>query len=398
VARPLISVFGVEDTTVQVVWRALPATEVCLAAGDRAVAVRATEPAYLRRRARPPRPLAQGPDAVGGPGAVVIDGLQPETDYALTVAATGRARRVVTRFTTLPTPPGRLLCRFATINDIHIGNRRFGGFNNIEDVWPLPPGWETHSVRCAKAAITEAMAWGAEALVVKGDLTNDGEPVEFREVGRLLAGWPVPIEVTMGNHEFHDRHLDPRTLLAEAGIEVPCEPWSRDLPGIRLILGLTPVPGHRYGAIDARQCARLAGLARQAPAAAFVALHHQPQRWRLPIQYPPGIPGPQATALLDALARANPATMVGTGHTHRHRRHRHGPVVVAETGSTKDYPGTWTGYAVHQGGIRQVVRRIASPEVMGWTEATYWALGGLWGRWSPGTLAQRCFSHTWPPR
>jgi 3',5'-cyclic-AMP phosphodiesterase len=393
-----MSVFAVEDTSVQVVWRALPAAEVCLEAGDQRVRVGATEPAWLRRRGQPPRQLAHDRGAVGGPGAVVIDGLQPATDYALTTAAAGRPRRVVARFSTLPTPPGRLLCRFATINDIHIGDRRFGGLNNMEDVWPLPPDWETYSLRCARAAINEALAWGTEALIVKGDLTSNGEPVEFSEVGRLLAGWPVPIEVTMGNHEFHDRDVDPRPLLTAAGINVPRQPWSRDLPGIRLVLGLSPVPGHRHGAVDARQRTQLATLAGEAPGAAFVALHHQLQRWRLPNQYPPGIPGPQATALLDALGRANPATMVGTGHTHRHRRHRHGTVVVAETGSTKDYPGTWTGYAVHEGGIRQVVRRIAAPEVIGWTESTYWALGGVWGRWSPGTLAQRCFSHTWPSR
>jgi 3',5'-cyclic-AMP phosphodiesterase len=396
VARPLISVFAVEDTAAQVVWRALPAAEVCLQAGDVTVRVTATDPACLRRRGRPTRQLAEGPDAVGGPGAVVLEGLEPATHYTLTLAARGMPRRVVTRFTTLPPPPGRLLSRFATLNDIHIGDRRFGGLNNIEDVWPLPPGWDTYSVRCARAAMTEAVAWGAEAVIIKGDLTSEGAPLEFREVARLLAGWPVPIEVTLGNHEFHDRDIDPRVLLAEHGIEVPAEPWSRDLPGIRLVFGLSPVPGRRYGAIDAEQCAQLAALTRQAPGAAFVALHHHPQRWRMPIQYPPGIPGPQANALLDALARANPATLVGSGHTHRHRRHRHGPVVVVETGSTKDYPGTWAGYAVHEGGIRQVIRRIAAPEVISWTEGTFWALGGMWGLWSPGTLAQRCFSQHWP--
>jgi len=398
VARQLISVFAVEDTTAQVVWRALPAREVCLSAGGRAVHVVATEPAWLRRKGKPPRPLADGPFEVGGPGGAVIDGLLPATDYDLTVAAAGARPQVVARFTTLPSPPGRLLCRFATINDIHIGERRFGAIHNIEDVKPLPPGWETYSLRCARAAISDAVAWGAEALVVKGDLTRDGAPAEFRDVGRLLAGWPVPIEVTLGNHDFHDLHVEPRALLAESGIDVPYEPWSRDLPGIRLILGLSPIPGRRHGAVDAHQSAQLASLAGQSVAAAFVALHHQPQRWRLPNQYPPGIPGPEANALLDALALANPATLVGTGHTHRHRRHRHGTVVVVETGSTKDYPGTWTGYAVHEGGIRQVARRITAPEVISWTESTYWALGGLWGRWSPGPLAERSFSHTWPSR
>ncbi len=397
-SRPLISVFAVEDTAAQVVWRALPGEAVTLAAGDRSVAVRATPPAWLRRKGCPPRRLANRSDAVGGPGAVVIDGLAPATTYTLIVSGPGLGRREVTRFTTLPSPPGRLLYRFATVNDIHIGERHFGGFRSIEDVWPLPEDWQTYTIRCAQAAIEEALAWGAQTLVVKGDLTRDGEPVEFREAAALLTAVPIPIEVTLGNHEYHDPYVNGRAILSKAGIDVPTEAWSVDVPGVRLILGHSPIPGHKAGMIDPEQRARLAELAGGAPAAAFVALHHQPQRWRLPNQYPPGIPGPQATALLDALAAANPATMLASGHTHRHRRHRHGPLVAVETGSTKDYPGTWAGYAVHEGGIRQVIRRVADPAAIGWTESTYWALAGVWGKWSPGPLSQRCFTHIWPVR
>jgi hypothetical protein len=72
--------------------------------------------------------------------------------------------------------------------------------------------------------------------------------------------------------------------------------------------------------------------------------------------------------------------------------------VVAEVGSPQDFPGTWTGYVVHEGGIRQVVRRVAAPEAMAWTESTKGCFAGLWGRWSPGTLPQRCFTHPWPRR
>jgi hypothetical protein len=148
--------------------------------------------------------------------------------------------------------------------------------------------------------------------------------------------------------------------------------------------------------MDARQTAQIVDLAASAPDGVFIALHHQPQRWRLPNLYPPGIPGPAASGLLNALCEVHPATMVASGHTHRHRLHRHGPVVAVEVGSTKDYPGTWAGYAVHEGGIRQVVRRVAAPDAISWTEGTYWALKGVWGRWAPGPLAERCFSHAWP--
>ena len=62
------------------------------------------------------------------------------------------------------------------------------------------------------------------------------------------------------------------------------------------------------------------------------------------------------------------------------------------------YGGTWAGYVVHEGGIRQVVRRVAAPAAIRWTEETKRALLGVWGRWSPGRLDDRCLSHTWPAR
>ena len=72
-----------------------------------------------------------------------------------------------------------------------------------------------------------------------------------------------------------------------------------------------------------------------------------------------------------------------------------GGVPWVEVGSTKDYPGTWAGYVVHEGGIRQVVRRIVRRDVIGWTERTKRAAFGTWGLWSPGTLDARCFVHPW---
>jgi hypothetical protein len=73
-------------------------------------------------------------------------------------------------------------------------------------------------------------------------------------------------------------------------------------------------------------------------------------------------------------------------------------LVVAEVGSPQDFPGTWTGYVIYEGGIRQVVRRVAAPEALAWTESTKGCFAGLWGHWSPGTLPQRCFTHPWPRR
>ncbi len=393
----MLSVFAVEETSIQVVWRALAAPRVTLEIGDQVREVAAPPPALLHRRGRRPVPINRAAGAMGGPGAVTIDGLRPGTSYDLTVGGTGLARHLVERVTTLAPPPGRLVDAFATINDLHLSEPGFGPHHGIEDPWPLPGG-RPYSWRCIDAAVEEAIGWGARALVVKGDLTAHGVASELHEIGSMLGRARVPVMATFGNHEFHDLETDGRPILGQYGIFVPREPWAQDRPGIRLVFANTPRPGERSGEIDDRQRAKLVALAGEAPGAAFLVLHHQPQRWRWPTEYPPGIDGRQARAFLDELAAANPASFVASGHTHRHRRRRHGPIEVVEAGSTKDYPGTWTGYAVYEGGIRQVVRRIAAPDVIAWTESTATALGGVWGRWSPGRRDDRCFTHRWPAR
>jgi hypothetical protein len=110
----------------------------------------------------------------------------------------------------------------------------------------------------------------------------------------------------------------------------------------------------------------------------------------IPTHPPPGVPARDANPFLDAVAAAHPATVVTSGHTHRHRARRHGPLLVTEVGSTKDYPGTWAGYLVYEGGIVQTVRRVMAPEAIRWTERTARMFGGAWGRWSPGRLDDRC--------
>jgi predicted phosphodiesterase len=395
--RRLLSVFALEDTAIQVTWRGLPGPHVVLEMGDRSVDVAASPPALMQRRGRRPVPLHLPPATVGGPGAVTIDGLNPGTSYDLTVRGPGLPRVLVERVTTLRPPPGRLLDRFATINDLHLGEPGFGVRQRIEDPWPLPSGLP-YPWRCLDSALDEAVEWGARAVVVKGDMTAHGVPSEFHAVGERLARLPVPVTAIMGNHEFHDFETDGRVILDRYGIHVPREAWAEDRDGIRLVLGLTPRYGQRSGEVDDRQRARLVALAAEAPGPVFLALHHQPQRWAVPTEYPPGVDGRQAQPLLDELAAVNRAVFIASGHTHRHRRRRHGTIELVEVGSTKDYPGTWTGYAVHEGGIRQVVRRLAAPDVIAWTETTARAVGGVWGRWSIGRRDDRCFSHRWPPR
>lgn len=366
-----IEVFAVEDDSVQVCWRGLGPGSALSVGDDR---VEVTSP---------------------GPGAASFGGLPPATVVAVTLRGDGPPRTVATARTLAP-PPGELLCRFATVNDIHVGERRFGILRTFGD--DPSSGLEPYPLRCARAALGEALAWGAGAVVAKGDLTYTGRPQQWSDVGRLLGGLEVPVAAVLGNHDVGRKAVDGRAALAPHGIDIPADPFLFDLPGLRVVLGHTSVPRKGHGAVDGRQRDQIADLLATAPGPAFLAVHHYLQRYRRALTYPPGVPGDQARALLDTVAEANPATLVSAGHSHRNRRRRHGPLVVTEVGATMHYPGAWAGYAVHEGGIRQVVRRVAAPQAIAWTDRTRRAAGGVWGLVAPGLRSHRCFTHPWPRR
>jgi len=356
----------VDATSVQVCWASSPPGPVTASAGDTSVTVES------------------GPSGAGG---AVVTGLPAGATVEVAVRPAGRRWTPLGRVALLTPPPGPELCRFAAVNDLHLGARVFGTVRPLRE-----PG---HPLRCAVAAIDEAVAWGARALVVKGDLTQSGRPNEWSEVAGILARPGVPVLTIEGNHETKLASVDGRAIMAAHGLALAVRPTALDLPGVRVV----GVPTARWhgnpgwiSRLAVAESAALVGGAR----AAVVALHHYPQRFRFPSLYPPGIPGDVARRALDAWADANPATMVIAGHSHRHRRHDYRTLVLAESGSTKDFPGSWTGYIVHEGGIVQTTRRVLDPSVMAWTEQGRHVLGGVWGWWAPGLRSHRCFSHTWP--
>jgi hypothetical protein len=70
-------------------------------------------------------------------------------------------------------------------------------------------------------------------------------------------------------------------------------------------------------------------------------------------------------------------------------------IASIEVGSTKDFPGTWAEYRVHEGGIMQVVHRMSSPEALAWSESCrglYADFGLDYESYALGTLADRCFT------
>lgn len=363
-----VEIFAVEDTTAQIVWRGLPGGEVGVVLDGREQIV------------------GDG----GHAGAGEVTGLQPATGHTVDITLDGRVieQRVIH---TEPALPGEELLRVATISDLHLGEEGFGLVKRMRE-HPAPA--DGYPLRCARAAARAAVAWGADLLVIKGDITDLGMPEHWELVDELLADIPLPVIAIPGNHDTvgRTRSLDAATELRRRGL-FPSEVQTRDYEGVRVVGVDTTCGGRTWGRINRRLDDVASALDVETPALVF--MHHHFETHHYPRIWPIGTPLREARGALRTMTEANPDLLVSSGHTHRNRVRRDGPAVITEVGSTKDYPGVWAGYVVHPSGVRQVVRRVAQPDCLAWTDRTHAAVAGIWGRWSPGRIADRCLTHSW---
>lgn len=322
-----------------------------------------------------------------GVAVVSIGDLHPNTTYVASLE-TGRGDRAAQlSFTTRPALLGATT-KFATISDVHLGATDFGGAPSVsEPAGTTPP----FALRCAAAAVSEAIAWGAEALLIKGDLTDTGSDEDWGLAHELLDDLPIPVMATWGNHDvWKTRDVDPsdaaRTFSFASGPVITAE-----LGPIRIVLADTSMPDKGMGdlAQHADQMLQYADTDRPV----FLGIHHNIMRTPVPWFWPAGIPSTNAAPVLAELARVNPNTFISSGHTHRNRRHHVGPnrgLTFTEVSATADYPGAWAGYEVSEDMIRQTVRRTAAPEALNWSERHRSAINGVWARWAQGRLDDRC--------
>ena len=364
-------VFAVDTTSVQLTWSRLPRGRYRAEASD-------------GRRSR-----SVDMEGADGPAALTLDGWEPGSEVTIRIVGSGGSHRVH-RIATLA-PPGPELARIATLSDLHLGSVSFG-----RPVALREPGVSVHHpLRCARRALADLVDWGAAHLFIKGDLVDSSTPLAWEQAATLIEESPIPVTIVCGNHEKNRLStVDAFSEAARHGIELCRDVTAIDLDGLRVVLIDSARPHSDVGRwaplLDATQ--RAVDVATPA----LVLSHHQPQRTPIPTYYPPGVPSPIARTFVRAVREANPAVFGSSGHTHRHRRHRIDGVPWTETGSPKDFPGTWTGYTVHADGIVQSVHRVSGDDCLPWLERSGAAALGTWRRWSPGRLADRCFGHTWP--
>ncbi len=310
-----------------------------------------------------------------------LDGLRPATTYDVDDVAV----------TTLARPGGELLCRFATVNDVHFGEVEAGRIDDDPHgpIVRVAEGEAPYPETMNHAAVEEMAHADLVAVVVKGDLSTDGTADEwaaFEACYRTEFG--ERLHAVRGNHDGYRMQDD------YSGDE-----WI-ELPGVAIALLDTVIPGQTTGRLTAEQVDWLDDHAAGSDRPVFVMGHHQ--------QWVGGVRSldyfglsPDASDALDAVAaRRRSIVAYAAGHTHRHRVRLMPTAHIAtiEVGCVKDFPGTWAEYRVYESGIMQVVHRISSPEALAWSERCrhlYADFGVDYAAYALGVLPERCFNLWW---
>lgn len=154
-----------------------------------------------------------------------------------------------------------------------------------------------------------------DALLVSGDLTDNGAPTEYRRVRELLAPLGLTPHVLPGNHDLR------RPLREEFGLpgrdEEPVS-YAVDLGPLRLICLDSTIPGAEGGSLDGGRSEWLdATLAEDPDTPTVVALHHPPLRTQIPTFERIGLAPDSIAALAEVLARHPQVKRIVAGHVHR---------------------------------------------------------------------------------
>ncbi|MBS1678790.1 MAG: phosphodiesterase [Actinobacteria bacterium] len=154
-----------------------------------------------------------------------------------------------------------------------------------------------------------------DALLVSGDLADNGTPEEYRRVRELLAPLDLEPHVLPGNHDL-------RAPLREA-FGLPGageEPTSHavDLGPLRLVCLDSTIPGSEAGSLDGGRSAWLdATLAEDPRTPTVLALHHPPLRTEIPTFERIGLAPESCAELAEVVARHPQVTRIVAGHVHR---------------------------------------------------------------------------------
>jgi len=193
----------------------------------------------------------------------------------------------------------------AQITDLHYrvdGVRLFGAV-------------DTHAATEAAIAHLLALSPRPDAVIVSGDLVNDGEDEDYAALAALLRGVPMPVYCVPGNHDRRDmvrRHFGFTGVLPETG---PLS-FAVDSRPVRIIGLDTLDEGRHGGRLGVDQLFWLdESLSAEPDRPTLVFLHHPP--FRTGIGFMDAIMLEDADSFAAVIARHRQVEAVTCGHVHR---------------------------------------------------------------------------------
>lgn len=343
-------------------------------------------------------------DAETGLRFVTVNGLTPATLYEIDIHGDGHTAMPDLVFfpnevRTLETPPGEHLCTIATVSDLHFGEEVCGRGPSGRET-PVfrardedPPYWHYMN----HAIVDEICAAGVDAVVIKGDITGASHTHEFEAAAAAFARFTMPWHAVLGNHDRMRDDTDGLALLGQ-----PDEPARAvTLEGVRAVLVDTVDPGKDGGRLPQDRRAALEDVLAADRGPTLVFGHHYTSSPRKRTKKAFGLNRADSEALLATFARHPEVGGYFAGHTHRNRLRTFpetGAMAHGEVCATKDYPGAWASYRIHEGGYMQQVHRARAPKALRWSHRAKDMYFGLYRAYAIGTLGERCFSYRWADR
>lgn len=343
-----------------------------------------------------------------------IEELDPAHAYGIELSAKGaeppeRDARFPETVTTLPATEASQVGSFASLNDLHFGEARFGGSPSDDgEFGDEAPGYpavretddeQPYWLVMNEDAVADINAAGVDAVVIKGDIADRGQREQFEIAARTFSRFEMPHHAFLGNHDHYGllrgEEVDGYALLGQAPA-----PRSIDLGGWRLLLLDTVEPGEHHGIFpDARMRWLEEALeeTRELAIPTLLFMHHQPvpPEHRNTFTNRIGILSEHSLRLFDLIGKNPQISAVLIGHTHQNRVRRYptaGSVPFVEINCVKDYPGGFAHYRLYDdGSFRQEVRRTSSERALAHSTRCSGFFKGGYRHFALGSLAERSF-------
>ncbi len=169
-------------------------------------------------------------------------------------------------------------------------------------------------LRAAVVAIL-ALPQRPDALLVSGDLTDDGTPEGYARVKELLAPIGLEPHVIPGNH---DRRGPLREAFGLPGTGDEHASHVADLGPLRLVCLDSTIPGAEGGALGEGRIEWLdAALAEDRETPTVIALHHPPLATEIPTFERIGLAPESRAVLAEVVGRHPQVVRLVAGHVHR---------------------------------------------------------------------------------